>query len=51
LRLCELATNYGTSQKIKLGEMRAMGIRGLLVYYSDYECSHSVEIIADHQMM
>jgi len=26
-------------QKITLGEMRAMGVRGLLVYYSDYHCS------------
>jgi hypothetical protein len=34
-------------QKITLGEMRAMGIRGLLVYCSDYKCSHNVEISAD----
>jgi hypothetical protein len=34
-------------QKITLGEVRAMGIRGLLVYCSDYQCSHNVEIIAD----
>jgi hypothetical protein len=27
-------------QKITLGEMRAMGVRGLLVYCSDYHCSH-----------
>jgi hypothetical protein len=26
-------------QKITLGEVRAMGIRGLLVYCSDYHCS------------
>jgi hypothetical protein len=25
-------------QKITLGEMRAMGVRGLLVYCSDYHC-------------
>jgi hypothetical protein len=37
-----------TRQKITLGEMRAMGIRGLLVYCSDYKCSHNVEISADH---
>jgi hypothetical protein len=34
-------------QKITLGEMRAMGILGLLVYCSDYKCSHNVEISAD----
>jgi hypothetical protein len=34
-------------QKITLGEMRAMGIRGLLIYCSDYKCSHNVEISAD----
>jgi hypothetical protein len=27
-------------QKITLGEMREMGVRGLLVYCSDYKCSH-----------
>ena len=35
------------SQKITLGEMRAMGVHGLLVYCSDYHCSHSVTISAD----
>jgi hypothetical protein len=34
-------------QKIRLGEMREMGVRGLLVYCSDYRCSHSIEISAD----
>lgn len=36
-------------QKITLGEMRAMGIGGVLVYCSDsdYKCSHNVEINAD----
>jgi hypothetical protein len=33
--------------KITLGEMREMGVRGLLVYCSDYRCSHSIEISAD----
>jgi hypothetical protein len=32
-------------QKITLGEIREMGIRGLLVYCSDFECN--VEINAD----
>ena len=34
-------------QKITLGEMRAMGIRGLLIYCADYKCSHNVAISAD----
>jgi len=33
--------------KITLGEMREMGVRGLLVYCSDYRCSHSLAISAD----
>ena len=34
-------------QKITLGQVSAMGIRGLLVYCSDSKCSHNVEISAD----
>jgi hypothetical protein len=34
-------------QKIKLGEMRSTGIRGLLIYCSDYKCSHHIGISAD----
>jgi hypothetical protein len=34
-------------QKITLGEMLASDVRGLLIYCSDYHCSHSVEINAD----
>ena len=30
-------------QKITFGEMRATGIRGLLVYCRDYKCSHMIE--------
>ena len=33
-------------QKITLGEMRASGVRGLLIYCQDYRCSHSVTIDA-----
>jgi hypothetical protein len=33
-------------QKITMGEMRASGVRGLLVYCSDYRCSHSTAISA-----
>jgi hypothetical protein len=34
-------------QKITLGEVRQMGIRGLLIYCSDYHCSHNIEISGD----
>lgn len=31
-------------QKITLGEMRGSGVHGLLVYCSDYRCSHLVKL-------
>jgi hypothetical protein len=34
-------------KKITFGEMRAGGVRGLLIYCSDYKCSHSTAISAD----
>ena len=34
-------------QKITLGEMRASGVRGLLIYCSDYKCSHHIAISGD----
>jgi GT2 family glycosyltransferase len=34
-------------QKITLAEMRSSGIRGLLVYCSDYRCSHYIAISGD----
>src|SRR5438034_593591 len=34
-------------QKIAFGEMRSSGVRGVLVYCSDYRCSHSIAIPAD----
>src|SRR5579862_5170993 len=34
-------------QKITLGEMRGAGVSGLLVYCSDYRCSHHLKISAD----
>ena len=34
-------------QKITLREMRASGVRGLLIYCSDYRCSHSTTMSAD----
>jgi hypothetical protein len=30
-----------TRHKITFGEMRASGVRGLLVHCSDYKCNHS----------
>jgi hypothetical protein len=34
-------------QKITLAEMRASGVRGLLIYCSDYHCSHWTAISGD----
>jgi hypothetical protein len=34
-------------QKITIGEMRASGVRGLLIYCSDYHCSHRTAISGD----
>jgi hypothetical protein len=36
-----------SEQKITLGEMRVSGVRGLLIYCSDYRCSHSTTMSAD----
>ena len=33
--------------KITFAEMRASGVRGLLIYFADYRCSHSIAISAD----
>ena len=33
--------------KITFADMRDMGVRGLLIYCSDYKCSHSIAISAD----
>jgi hypothetical protein len=33
-------------QKITLGEMCSSGVRGLLIYCTDYRCAHSVMIDA-----
>jgi hypothetical protein len=34
-------------QKITFAEMRKAGVRGILVYCSDYKCSHSIALRAD----
>jgi hypothetical protein len=34
-------------QKITFGDMREMGVRGVLIYCADYRCSHSVALSAD----
>jgi hypothetical protein len=34
-------------QKITFAELRDMGVRGLLIYCSDYRCSHSTAISGD----
>jgi len=34
-------------QKITFGEMRDSGVRGVLIYCSDYHCSHHITASAD----
>jgi hypothetical protein len=34
-------------QKITFQQMREMGVHGLLIYCSDYKCSHSIAISGD----
>ena len=36
-----------TPQKITFGEMRASGVRDVLIYCRDHRCSHHVETNAD----
>jgi hypothetical protein len=36
-----------TQQKVTFADMRSSGVRRLLVYCSDYRCSHSIIISAD----
>jgi len=36
-------------QKITFAEMRSYGVRGLLVYCSDYRCSHYIAISGDRR--
>jgi hypothetical protein len=33
--------------KITFGELREMGVRGVLIYCSDYKCTHWIAISAD----
>jgi hypothetical protein len=44
--------NSTRPQKITFAEMRSSGVRGLLIYCSDYKCSHSTTMRArkDGQM-
>jgi len=34
-------------QKITFGDMRDSGVRAVLIYCSDYRCSHWIELAAD----
>jgi hypothetical protein len=36
-----------TPKKITFADMRAARVRGVLVYCSDYKCSHSLALMAD----
>ena len=38
-------------QKIALGDMREMGVRGILIYCADYHCSHSLALMADRCLL
>jgi hypothetical protein len=43
-----LAESWGVQpQKITFGEMRESGVRSILIYCSDYHCSHWTAISAD----
>ena len=33
--------------KITFGDMREQGVRGILIYCADYQCSHSIAISGD----
>jgi hypothetical protein len=35
------------TRKTTFGEMRAAGVRGLLIYCGDYKCSHWIAISGD----
>ena len=35
-------------EKISFGEMRDSGVRGVLIYSSDFLCSHRIELSADY---
>ena len=39
--------SHNRPQKISFADMRASGIRGLLIYCSDYRCSHWTAISGD----
>jgi hypothetical protein len=44
------ATSHGRrswKDSLTFGEMRDVGVRGLLIYCQDYKCSHSIAINAD----
>ena len=33
--------------KITFAELRELGVRGVLIYCADYQCSHSIAVMAD----
>jgi hypothetical protein len=34
---------------LSFGDMRDMGVRGVLIYCADYHCSHSIAVMADYR--
>jgi hypothetical protein len=43
----EIGSAINRPQKITFAEMRSSGVRGLLIYCSDYRCSHYITVTAD----
>jgi len=39
--------SHDRPQKIRLAEMRSAGVHGLLIYCSDYHCSHWIAVSGD----
>jgi hypothetical protein len=46
IRVRFVAAMQARQQKITLAEMRASGVRSLLIYCADYHCSHAIEIVS-----
>jgi hypothetical protein len=47
MNLVGASMGHARPQRITFAEMHYFGVRGLLIYWSDYRCSHSIAISAD----
>jgi hypothetical protein len=45
------SATLGNGKKITFGEMRETGVHHVLIYCTDQECSHHVEISADRDYL